>query len=154
MLKEALSVILGPRLIFCINYIQRKLKRCFSRVQHFYASTPLANSQWKSWTVLEVLYFNVVWSWGEDQLLGFYSSIPESPRKVWRTSVLFFCFVFFTLFTSPQHKCTTTHTQMGRLALSLTDLIWSEWGLRDQQLVVKHIVRVCRAAICGFLHYW
>lgn len=81
MLKEALSMILGPCLIFCINYIQRKLKRCFSRAQHFYAYTPLANSLWKSWTVLEVLYFTVVWCWGGDHLLGFCSNILESPRK-------------------------------------------------------------------------
>lgn len=48
MLKEALSMILGPHLIFCINYTQRKLKRCFSGAQHFYAYTPLAKSVWKS----------------------------------------------------------------------------------------------------------
>lgn len=55
MLKEVLFMILGAYLIFCINYIQRKLKRCFSRAQHFYAYTPLANPLWKTWTILQVL---------------------------------------------------------------------------------------------------
>lgn len=70
MLKEALSMILGPHLIFCINYTQRKLKRCFSRAQHFYAYTPLAKSAWKSWSAhCKVLCFSVVWCRREGALL-------------------------------------------------------------------------------------
>lgn len=82
MLKEALSMILGPRLIFCINYTQRKLKRCFSRAQHFYAYTPLAKSVWKSWTAhCNVLCFSAVWCWGGERLLGVCKSIAKKTPK-------------------------------------------------------------------------
>lgn len=44
MLKEALPMILGPPRIFCVNDIQRKLKRCFSRAQHFLCLHPIGKS--------------------------------------------------------------------------------------------------------------
>lgn len=55
-------------------------------------------------------------------------STAASQKAPERSEGQAFCFLFcfFNLFTSPQHKCTTTRTQMGGLALSLTDLIWSE----------------------------
>lgn len=80
MLKEALSMILGPCLIFCINYIQRKLKRCFSRAPHFLGLHYTGKSTMEKLNYTSSAVFSVVLSWGEGQLLGFCSSIPESPE--------------------------------------------------------------------------
>lgn len=77
MLKEALSMILGPWLIFCINYIQRKLKRCFSRAQHFYAYTPLARS------TMEKLNFTsgAVFSRGLELMCGSIARFLQQPQN-------------------------------------------------------------------------
>lgn len=86
MLKEALSMILGPCLIFCRNYIQRKLKRCFSRAKNVYAYTPLASPLRKTWTLLQVLY--LVWFGAEEGINCLVSTaeLQKAPeRQVWRT---------------------------------------------------------------------
>lgn len=143
MLKEALSMFLGPCLIFCINYIQRKLKRCFSRAQHFLRLHYIGKSTMEKMNYTSSPVFSVVWSWGGDQLLGFCSSIPESPHGAglkdrWGATLAPQTTVPTAGGGGPHHRVRDQHAQRPQVGRQWWDTAMS---------VYRGVVRVCRAAV-------
>lgn len=143
MLKEAHSMILGPCLIFCINYIQRKLKRCFSRAQHFLHLHYIGKSTMEKLNYTSSAMFSVVWSWGGDQLLGFCSSIPESPRGAglkdrWGATLPPQTTVPAVGGGGLHHRVRNQHAQIPKTGRQWWDTAMS---------VYEGVVRVCRAVL-------